>query len=131
MEAITGELALRYLLELSTDIRSALLLDERGELIAAAPERPTAGLVRLGSELMRAARSFARDEAPVEVDVKTADRAVFLVDEGGPALICLTGRFVLPALILYEMRAVLNDLSRAASTADAGLQGSGSVRGGS
>jgi hypothetical protein len=114
MEAVTQELALRYLLELSTDIRLAVLLDEDGELIAAAPERPSDDSLHVCEELAREASELAGDATatPLELDVTLDGGAVFLVREGGPALLCVTGPFALPGLILHDMRVVLDDLRR-------------------
>jgi hypothetical protein len=114
MEAVTHELALRYLLELSTDIRLALLLGDDGVLIAAAPERPTDRIVEICEQLAREALELAGDEAatPLELDVTLDGGAVFFARETGPALLCVTGPFAMPGLILHDMRVVLDDLHR-------------------
>jgi hypothetical protein len=114
MEAVTHGLALRYLLELSTDIRLALLLGADGGLIAAAPETPDERITLLGRELAREAVALAPDEnaTPLEVDATVDGGAVFLVRDRGQTLLCVTGRFALPGLILHDMRVVLNDLHR-------------------
>ena len=115
MEAATQELALRYLLELSTDIRLAVLLNEEGALLAGAPEHPSEAIQRLGDELVSEARKIAPEKSdPIEIDVAVDGGAVFLVREEGQALLCLTGPFALPGLILHDMRIVLNDLRRGA-----------------
>jgi hypothetical protein len=116
MEAVTQELALRYLLELSTDIRLAVLVREDGELIAAAPDPPSERAAGIGSELAREALALATDSQPgaFELDVTVDGGAVFLVREDGPVLICVTGPFALPGLILHDMRVVLGDLRRGA-----------------
>jgi hypothetical protein len=122
MEAMTHGLALRYLLELSTDIRLALLLDADGGLIAAAPEAPDDRLTRLGGELAREAEALSGDEGatPVEIDATVDDGAVFVVRDRGQTLLCVTGRFALPGLILHDMRTVLDDLHRAAASEERG-----------
>jgi hypothetical protein len=114
MEAMTHGLALRYLLELSTDIRLALLLDADGGVIAAAPHVPDARLAGVGSELAREAAELAPDgdATPLEIDATVDGGAVFLVRDRGQTLLCVTGRFALPGLILHDMRVVLNDLHR-------------------
>ena len=114
MEAATHELALRYLLELSTDIRLALLVDDEGELIASAPERPDDRVLGVCAEMVREAAALAGDEraTPLELDVTLDGGAVFVVREGGPTLLCVTGRFALPGLILHDMRVVLEDIRR-------------------
>jgi hypothetical protein len=114
MEAATQELALRYLLELSTDIRLALLVDDDGDLIAAAPDRPGDRTLEVCADIVREAAALAGDKSttPLELDVTLDGGAVFVVREGGPALLCVTGRFALPGLILHDMRVVLDDLRR-------------------
>jgi hypothetical protein len=117
MAAITEELALRYLLELSTDIRAAFLLDERGKLTASAPEPPPERVAGAGAKLVQEARALANGGQPaVEIDVKLDGGAAFMVWEGGPALICVTGPFALPGLILHDMRIALSDLRRGEET---------------
>jgi predicted naringenin-chalcone synthase len=113
MEAVTHELALRYLLELSTDIRVALLIDGEGSLVAAAPERPSEQAVRQAEELAHEALTLAPDgETAVEVDVTIDGGTVFVVREDEPTLVCVAGPFALPGLILHDMRVVLGDLRR-------------------
>jgi hypothetical protein len=114
MEAISHELALRYLLELSTDIRAAFLIDERGELVAAAPEPPGDRVAGLGVELARQARAIASEQqqAAVEVDVTVEQGAAFVVCEDGLAMVCVTGPFALPGLIIHDMRTALGDIRR-------------------
>jgi hypothetical protein len=113
MEAITDELALRYLLELSTDIRVAFLTDAQGELMAAAPDSPGEHVTAVGADLVREAAALADGgDASVEVDVTLERGSVFCVREHGRALVCVTGRFALPGLILHDMRIALDDLRR-------------------
>jgi hypothetical protein len=114
MEAVSHELALRYLLELSTDIRLALLLDTAGDMIAAAPDRPAEDTLRAAQQLAGEASELAGDDVstPLELDVTLESGAVFVVREAGPVLLCVTGPFALPGLILHDMRVVLDDLRR-------------------
>lgn len=119
-QGITSELALRYLLELSTDIRLALLLDREGKLIAAAPDRPSGEAIELAGRLVAEARALARSpDEPVELDALVERGAVFLIGEDDVVLLCTTGRFALPGLILHDMRAVLGDLRAGRSGASA------------
>jgi hypothetical protein len=112
MAAITEELSLRYLLELSTDIRVAFLLGDGGELVASAPDPPPEQIARVCAELAREARSLARGEPAVEIDVNVDGGTAFVVWEGGPTMVCVTGPFALPGLILHDMRMALTDLRR-------------------
>jgi hypothetical protein len=122
MEAVTQELALRYLLELSPDIRVAMLLGDDGGLIAAAPEDPGDRGARAAGALVQEALALAAASGAlqIEIDVTLGGGAAFLVREGGPTLLCVTGPFALPGLILHDMRVVLDDLRRGAPEVPAG-----------
>ena len=116
MAATSQELALRYLLELSSDIRLAMLLDPDGGLLAAAPQPPPGRLAELAGQLSgEAGALFGGDGDEVEIDAACEGGTLFLIRSGEGAMVCLTDRSVLPGLIFYDMHAVLTDLERAAS----------------
>jgi predicted regulator of Ras-like GTPase activity (Roadblock/LC7/MglB family) len=96
--ALTPELALAYLGELSTDIRAAVVLGPDGE--------PVAG----SHDLAAAARELLRLCGGAGVEVLTPRGSVFAVRVGDYALAVVTGRFALPALVRYDVRRVLGDL---------------------
>jgi hypothetical protein len=114
MEAATQELALRYLLELSTDIRLALMVDKNGELAASAPDQPNERVLQTCMDMVNEVATLAGDEGAtaLELDVTLDRGAVFVAREGGASLLCVTGPFALPGLILHDMRVVLEDLRR-------------------
>jgi hypothetical protein len=97
---LTPPLALDYLRELSADIRSGVVLDPQGALLAG-PDH-----------LAEAARDLlvAAGEAE-EVHVSVADGAVFAARSDRYALVVVCGRFALPSLIRYDLRLVLADLA--------------------
>ena len=106
---------MRYLLELSSDIRVALLLDRDGGLIAAAPQPAADRLAALAGELSREAEAlFGGNGDPVEIDAVCEGGTLFLIRSVEGAMVCLTDRSVLPPLIFYDMHAILTDLERAA-----------------
>jgi len=110
------DLALRYLLELSTDIRGALLLDRDGRLLASAGHLAAEDLASMGERLAASARDLASAEhAAIEIDVHSAGGAMFLLGEAQHVMACVTNRSVHPGLIFYDMHAVLRDLDRAAA----------------
>jgi hypothetical protein len=98
------DLALEYLGELSTDIRAAVVLDAAG--------RPLAGAAQL-AEPARALLAAAPGAAAVEA--LTERGGVFAARSARHALCAVTGRLALPALVLYDLRAVLADLEPAAA----------------
>jgi hypothetical protein len=118
------DLALRYLLELSTDIRGALLLDRGGRLLASAGHLAADDLAAVGERLAAGARALSQNgraadagwaTAAIEIDVHSAGGAMFLLGEAEHVMACVTNRSVHPGLIFYDMHAVLRDLDRAAA----------------
>jgi hypothetical protein len=97
--ALTPEVALEYLRELSADIRAAVLLDAGGRRLAGAE-----ALAEPARELLAAAPEDS------SIEVVTDRGAVFAARSERHALCVATGRFALPALVLYDLRAVLSDL---------------------
>jgi hypothetical protein len=115
MAATSHQLALQYLLELSSDIRLALFLDHEGAVIGAAPEAPGPRVTELVRQLAaEAGERFGTGGEPVEIDVACEGGSVFLIHSGEGSMVCLTDRSVLHALIFYDMHAVLKDVDRAA-----------------
>jgi predicted regulator of Ras-like GTPase activity (Roadblock/LC7/MglB family) len=120
---LTPELALRYLDELSTDIRAAALVDRSGKVAAAQaaegeppPERLGELATRLFERADAAAESAHAFEAPVaQIEVTTAEGAVYAVRAEGWTIAVVAGRFALPSLMFYDLRAVLSDLGERAA----------------
>ena len=115
MPASAPDLALRYLLELSADIRAALLLDRRGSVLAAAGSLPSGGLSERARRVVAEVDSLAPDGETVEVDVFATRGALFVLAEEAHVMVCTTSRSVNPGLIFYDMHAVLRDIDRAAA----------------
>jgi predicted regulator of Ras-like GTPase activity (Roadblock/LC7/MglB family) len=120
---LTPELALRYLDELSTDIRAAVLVDRRGHVAAAQAaegEPPPERLGDLAASLFERAHAAAESlngfNGPVaQVEVLTDDGAVFALRAEGWTIAVVAGRFALPSLMFYDLRAVLSDLGERAA----------------
>jgi hypothetical protein len=107
--ALTPGLALRYLGELSTDIRAALILDARGQLAASTLAVPSAERMRSLVEQL-----FERADAD-QVEVRAPRGCVFAVRDRRWAVAAVTGRFALPSLMFYDLRSVLSDLGAKAA----------------
>ncbi len=97
---LTPQLALDYLRELSADIRSGVVLNPGGKLLA-------------GSESMaEAARDlFAHAGDAKEIHVVTDEGDVFAARSKHHSIAVVCGRFALPSLIRYDLRVVLTDLA--------------------
>jgi hypothetical protein len=96
--ALTPELALAYLGELSTDIRAAVILGADGARRAGAES-----LVAPACDLLAAC------DAPL-VEVDTRRGSVVAARSERHALVVVLGRHALPALVRYDVRRVLGDL---------------------
>ena len=116
MAATAHHLALRYLLELSADIRGGLLMDRAGELLATAGRLPSDELAETGRRIAQEVGALGphRGGEAVEVDVFATRGALFVLMEAAHVMVCTTNRSVNPGLIFYDMHAVLRDIDRAA-----------------
>ena len=98
--ALTPELAVDYLRELSADIRAALVLASSGEALAGPPE-----LADPARRLLAAAPDAA------EIEVAAGGGAVHAARSDHHAVVAVCGRFALPALIRYDLKVVLAELA--------------------
>jgi predicted regulator of Ras-like GTPase activity (Roadblock/LC7/MglB family) len=99
------------LVEMSADVRAAVLMDAAGGLIAASEKdaRRAHRLADLAHELVRAADA-AVSEPTEQIEVQTDRGGVFAVRSARYTLACVARRLALPALVLYDLRRTLQDL---------------------
>jgi predicted regulator of Ras-like GTPase activity (Roadblock/LC7/MglB family) len=109
-QALTPELALQYLGELSTDIKASVVLSADGRTAAESkPGEAGDRLRELTAQLFE--RADAADDQPVtQVEVSTGDGAVYAVRDERWTIGVVTGRFALSSLMFYDLRSVLADL---------------------
>jgi len=95
------------LVEMSADVRAAVLVDPAGGLVAASgADRPRARrLAGLAHDLVAAAD--AAGEPTEQVEAQTPIGGVFAVRNASYTLACVARRVALPALVLYDMRQTL------------------------
>ena len=112
-DAVAGAPA--RLVEMSADVRAAVLLDPAGGLIAAggADAECSRRLADLAYDLLRAADA-ASDRPAEQIEAQVERGAVFAVRSARHTLACVVRRLALPALILYDLRQTLLDLEAAA-----------------
>jgi hypothetical protein len=108
--ALTPELALQYLSELSTDIKASVVASaDRRRSATSRPGETGDRLLDLTTQLFE--RADAADDRPVtQVEVSTGDGAVYAVRDERWTLSVVTGRFALSSLMFYDLRSVLGDL---------------------
>jgi hypothetical protein len=104
--ALTPDLALDYLGELSTDIRACMVLDASGELAA------VTGDDRERGERMRDLTTRMLDLASGgdQVEVVTTEGSVFAVRGESWTVAVVAGRRPLASLMFYDLRNVVRDL---------------------
>jgi hypothetical protein len=107
--ALTPELAVEYLRELSADIRATAVLTAAGDALAGPPE-----LAAPARELLAAAPGAA------ELQVVTGEGAVYASRDEHHAIVVVCGRFGLPALIRFDLKVVLAELAPGGGAASPG-----------
>lgn len=112
--ALTPNLALDYLDELSTDIRAAVVLDSGGGLAAASSRADGDGarMAELTAELFERAEAAAGDSGAVaQIEAAAGGGIVFAVRDARWTIAVVTGAHALSSLMFYDLRAVLGDLT--------------------
>jgi hypothetical protein len=101
------------LVEMSADVRAAVLVDPAGGLVASdGSDRSRARrLAGLAHDLLATADAALGPNEQVEA--QTATGAVFAVRNARYTLACVARRLALPALVLYDMRQTLLALEEA------------------
>jgi predicted regulator of Ras-like GTPase activity (Roadblock/LC7/MglB family) len=108
--ALTPELALQYLGELSTDIKASLVTSADGRSAAASRPGETGDQLRMLSGELLARADEADSDVVTQVEVSTGDGAVYAVRDERWTIAVVTGRFALSSLMFYDLRGVLADL---------------------
>jgi predicted regulator of Ras-like GTPase activity (Roadblock/LC7/MglB family) len=107
----SAEAALTFLAEMSPDLRGAAVLGPAGEVLAASGDEPERWADDAAALF---AAADAAEGAPVEqIHIATEQGEVFALRNGGLAAVSVTDRFALASLMLFDMRSMLRELSRA------------------
>jgi predicted regulator of Ras-like GTPase activity (Roadblock/LC7/MglB family) len=114
--ALTPELALDYLDELSVDIEAAMVLDKGGRVAAATgadDDDRKERMRELVVAVLDSAEAAAPDAGVDQVEVTTADGSMFAVRGSDWTLAVVSGRKPLASLMFYDLRNVVSDLGTA------------------
>ena len=108
--ALTPDLALDYLGELSTDIRAGVVVDAQGDVAAVTGDDEERGekMRTLALELLDAAGEAA--EGADQIEVVTAEGSVFAVRGDAWTVAVVAGRTPLASLMFYDLRNVVREL---------------------
>jgi predicted regulator of Ras-like GTPase activity (Roadblock/LC7/MglB family) len=108
--------ALRELMELSSQITAAVVLDAEGTVLASAPDDSAAPtmLAATTTELVSTAADLGADGRDVtRVEVELEDGAVFIVREGGRTIAAITGPKPTSGLVVYDLRTCVHAIETA------------------
>ena len=113
--ALTPELALDYLAQLSTDIKASVVVSADGRTAAASkPGEPGDELRDLTQTLFEHADA-ADEKVVTQIEVSTGAGAVFAVRDERWTISVVTSRLALSSLMFYDLRSVLGDLGARAA----------------
>jgi predicted regulator of Ras-like GTPase activity (Roadblock/LC7/MglB family) len=97
--------ALRELMEVSSQVSAAVVLDADGAVLASAPESAGEALAASTKELVEAASGLGADGRDVtRVEVELGEGAFFVVREGGRTVGATTGPKPTSGLVVYDLR---------------------------
>ena len=108
--ALTPELALQYLGELSTDIKASVIMSADARSEATSKPGETGDKLRDLTRQLFEHAGEVDDQAVTQVEVTTGDGGVFAVRDERWTIGVVTGRFALSSLMFYDLRSVLGDL---------------------
>jgi predicted regulator of Ras-like GTPase activity (Roadblock/LC7/MglB family) len=100
--------ALRELLDLSTQIREAVLLGSSGFVVASStpPERGEL-LARVATEMLALARSVGEQHEVTRIEVADEAGGVFVIQDDGRVMVATTVPDATAALVVYDLRTAL------------------------
>jgi predicted regulator of Ras-like GTPase activity (Roadblock/LC7/MglB family) len=105
--------ALTELMQLSSQIEEAAILDGEGAVVSAKPESAGAGLAGAAAELVAAARDIGAHDEVTRVEVELAEGAIFVLTEGQKTVVARTAPEPSAGLVVYDLRTCLRSLTEA------------------
>jgi predicted regulator of Ras-like GTPase activity (Roadblock/LC7/MglB family) len=108
--ALTPELALQYLGELSTDIKASVVISADGRTAAASRPGEAGDRLRVLTQELFEHGDAADSEVVTQIEVSTGEGIVFAVRDERWLIGVVAGRFALSSLMFYDLRRVLDDL---------------------
>jgi hypothetical protein len=101
--------ALRFLTEMSPDLRAAAILDSEGAVLAAGDG--DAGRWREGAAALFEVADRAGGEPVEQAHIAAEQGEVFALRHAGLAAVAVTERFALASLLFFDLRVTLRDLA--------------------
>ena|SRR2546423_9498133 len=106
--------ALADLTEISSQIRAAVVFDDKGK-VAGSTGGDGDALARAASELLATAEELKTGDSPLtQLEVATGDGSVFLVREGKTCIAATTGSDPTVGLVFYDLKSALRSVKKPA-----------------
>jgi predicted regulator of Ras-like GTPase activity (Roadblock/LC7/MglB family) len=109
---MTGDQALRELLDVSEDVVGAVIFDREGEPVAATVGDDEArAAAEIGAAMIAYADALRGDASAGRLEATTTDGSVFVVREGDQAVVAVTGEDPVTGLVLHDLKACLRKVA--------------------
>ena len=108
--------ALSDLTEISSQIRAAVVFDDKGKVVGSTLGDSGRGeqLAKAAADLLAAAEDVKAGESPLtQLEVATGDGSVFLVRDGKTRIVATTGANPTVGLVFYDLKSTLRSLKPA------------------
>jgi len=105
---MTGDQALRELLDVSEDVVAAVLLDGKGEPLAASVGDDEArAAAEIAAAMLAYADTLRTETTARRLEAATSDGSVFVVRDGDRVVVAATGTDPVAGLVLHDLRTAL------------------------
>jgi hypothetical protein len=101
--------ALAELTEISAQIEAAVIVDDKGDVLAAS-RGGGAALAEAGRSLLEHAARVGGGKEPTQIDASTAEGSVFVVHEGGRTIVATTPPESTVGLVFYDLKTCLRSI---------------------
>lgn len=108
---MTGEQALRELLDVSEDVVAAVIFDAEGQPAAASVgDEEARAAAEVAAAMLAYANALRTGARAVRLQAVTADGCVFVVQEATGAIVAVTEQDPVAGLVYHDLRAALRKL---------------------
>jgi predicted regulator of Ras-like GTPase activity (Roadblock/LC7/MglB family) len=109
---VDAQQALADLTEISSQIRAAVVFDEKGKVAGSTGANGEA-LARAAAELLAAAEEVKTGRSPLtQLEIATAEGSVFIVREGGATIAATTAADPTVGLVFYDLKSALRGVKK-------------------
>jgi len=113
---VDAQQALSDLTEISSQIRAAVVFDDKGKVVGSTLSDASRGeqLAKAAADLLAAAEGVKPGESQLtQLEVATGDGSVFVVRDGKTRIVATTGANPTVGLVFYDLKSTLRSLKPA------------------